>query len=123
MNKFKLSITLGLLLTTMLGSNQAFAENVKVKIGKFDEGKELIINNDDNTPIGAFDHGSVCSEYYSFTPAYIRINYSKVQPVCWQPARGDGLGFVIPLGEEIDFYEDGIKFRNATLDLDKKKIR
>ena len=107
----------------MLGGSQTFAESVKVKIGKFAQGKELIIIDDYDAPPEASEHSSICSEYYSFVPAYIRLDNSKIQPVCWQPSRGDGMGFVVPLGEEIDFYEDGIKFRSAILDLDKKKIR
>lgn len=122
MDKLKLGITLSLLLVSTLGSTQAFAESVKVKIGKFAEGKELIIFDDFANTYKA-NHSNSCDEPGVSVPAYIKINNSKIQPVCWHPARTDGVGFVVPIGEEIDFNEKNIKFRNAILDLDKNKIR
>lgn len=123
MSTFKSNITLILLLISLLGSSHASAENAKVKIGKFSEGKELIIFDDFENTVKA-NHSDICNfDTASYVPAYIRINSNKIQPVCWQPARGDGMGFVVPLGEQIDFYEKNIKFKNATLDLDRKKIR
>ena len=46
MSTFKSNITLILLLISLLGSSHASAENAKVNIGKFSEGKELIIFDD-----------------------------------------------------------------------------
>lgn len=123
MSTYKFSITLSLLLISLLGSSHASAANAKVKIGKFSEGKELIIFDNFENAVKA-EHSDICNfDTASYVPAYIRINGNKIQPVCWQPARGDGIGFVVPLGEEIDFNERDIKFKNATLDLDRKKIR
>lgn len=127
MNNLKLSITLSLVFLSMLGSSQAFAKIVKIKIGKISEGKELIIFGYSDTAVGEeyeepyLEHRHVCGD--NFSPVYMRINGNKIQPACWIPARLDGIGYVLPLGEGIDFNERGIKFRNATLDLDKKKIR
>lgn len=122
MNNLKISLTISLLLVSMLGGSQAFAESVNVKIGKFAEDKELIIFDDFDSTYKA-DHRKSCNELGVSVPAYIRIKGVKIQPVCWYPARGDGMGFLVPLGEDIDFYEDGIKFSDAVLDLDEKKIR
>lgn len=127
MKNLKFSITLSLLFVSMLGSSQALAKSVKVKIGKISEGKELIIFDYSGRGIDEeydelyLEHTHNCGD--DFVPVYMRINGNKIQPVCWIPARLDGIGYVLPLGEGIDFNERGIKFRNATLDLDKKKIR
>lgn len=122
MNNLKLSLTISLLLVSILGGSQAFAESVKVQIGKFSKDKELIILSEDD--INKTSHSGYCSNTSDYSiPAYIRINNIKIQPVCWYPARMDGVGVVVPIGEDIDFNERNIKFRDATLDLDKKKIR
>ncbi|MDE4455273.1 hypothetical protein [Psychrobacter sp. DAB_AL62B] len=129
MNNLKLSLIVSVLLVSILGSSQAFAENVKVQIGTISKGKELIffdhsaVTVEDATYLtNKTEHSIVCSDDF-YVPAYIRVNGNKIQPVCWIPARGDGMGHIVPLGEGLDFYEEGIKFRSATLDLDKKKIR
>lgn len=46
MNNLKTSITLSLVLLSILRSSQAFAENIKVNIGKIADDKELIIFDD-----------------------------------------------------------------------------
>lgn len=46
MNNLKISITLSLVFLSILRSSQAFAENIKVNIGKIADDKELIIFDD-----------------------------------------------------------------------------
>ena len=69
MSTFKLSITVSLLLISLLGSSHASAENAKVKIGKFSEGKELIIFDDFENTVKA-KHSDICNfNTASYVPA------------------------------------------------------
>ena len=141
MNKLKLSINLSLVCLSMLGSSLAFAKNIKVSIGKLDEGKELIV------PHETVEHEVYCNGYSQAVPVYIRTNTHKIQLACAKYGTLDS--YVVPIGideELIESYLDGdvivvksyaipieqegitfitkhIKYREAILDVDKKKIR
>ena len=60
MSTYKFSTTLSLLLISLLGSSHASAANAKVKIGKFSEGKELIIFDDFENTVEA-KHSNICN--------------------------------------------------------------
>lgn len=121
MNNLKSSIKFGLFFLCILGSTQAFAENVKVKIGKIDKNTELIIFSDfDNTEKA--EHSPYCNfDDTREVPAYIRLNGSKIQPVCWAP--GKSTSVLTPIGESIHFLSEAVEFKEVVFDIDKKKIR
>lgn len=116
MNKIKLSITLSLLLVSMLGSNQAFSKNMKVRIGKIADNKEIIIPDHYEA---AADHEIECRDYH--LAVFIRTNSSKIQPACVNYGTLDS--YVVPIEEGITFISDQVKYKDAVLDLDKNKIR
>lgn len=115
MNKIKLSITCSLLLVSVLGSSQTFAKDIKVQIGKIDEGIEIIKPNWEET----FDHDYECKQYDQ--AVFIRVKGSKIQPACVNYGSLDST--IMPLGEEITFITLKVDYKDAILDLDKKKIR
>lgn len=116
MNKIKLSITLSLFLISMLGSNQAFSKNMKVRIGKIADNKEIIIPDYYEA---APDHESDCGDYQQ--AVFIRTNSSKIQPACVNYGSLDS--YVVPIEEGITFISDYVKYKDAVLDVDKNKIR
>lgn len=115
MNNLKLTLTISLLFVSILGGSQAFAKNIKVQIGKIAEGKEIIIPIDRET----VEHAYECDEYQQ--AVYIRTNGSKIQPACANYGSLDST--VTPIDEGITFITNHIKYKDAILDVDKKKIR
>lgn len=115
MNNLKLSLTISLLLVSMLGGSQAFSKNIEVQIGKIAEGKEIIIPNYGET----LDHEYECRD--SHQAVYIRTNGNKIQPACANYGNLDS--GVTPIEEPITFFNGSIKYKDAILDVDKKKIR
>jgi len=115
MNNLKISITLSLLLLSMLGSSQAFAKNIKVNIGKIADGREIIIPDYEES----LEHEYDCNE--SAQAVFIRSNGGKIQPACVNYGSLDST--VIPLGKGITFITNEIKYKDAILDVDRKKIR
>lgn len=121
MNNLKSSITFTLFFLCTLGGTQAFADNVNVHIGKINKSTELIIFSDfEDTK--TTEHSPYCNfDDTNEVPAYIRLNGSKIQPVCWAP--GKSTSVVTPIGESIHFSEINMKFKDAVFDTEKKKIR
>lgn len=117
MHKSKLILLLSLLSVSTLGSTQAFAKNIEVRIGKIAEGKEIIIPNnfDDEENL---DHKYFCSDTH---PVFIRTKGSKIQPACLGYGSLDSQ--VTPIGEAITFITPFVEYKDAVLDVEKKKIR
>lgn len=115
MNNIKLSITLSLLLVSMLGSSQAFAKNIKVSIGKIDKNTEIIIPFDPED----IEHKYECTDFHE--AVFIRTNGTKIQPAC--ASYGSLDSYVEPIIEGITFFSKGVKYKDAVLDVSKKKIR
>ena len=115
MNNLKLSLTISALLVSMLGGSQAFAKNIEVRIGKIDEGKEIIIPSYGET----VEHEYECDQTQQ--AVYIRTGSNKIQPACVNYGSLDST--VTPLSEGITFITQEVKYKDAVLDVDKKKIR
>lgn len=115
MNKLTFSLTLSLLIVSILGSSQASAKNIKVEIGRIDNSVEIIIPSSDAT----LDHEYQCRD--SDQAVYIRTKSSKIQPACVNYGSLDST--VTPLAEGITFITLEVKYKDAVLDVDNKKIR
>ena len=115
MNNLKLSLTISVLLVSMLGGSQAFAKNIEVRIGKIDEGKEIIIPSYGET----VEHEYECDQTQQ--AVYIRTNGNKIQPACANYGNLDS--GVTPIEESINFFNGSVKYKDAVLDTDKNKIR
>jgi len=113
MFKFKPSIIFSLLLA--LCSTQSFAKNIEVRIGKIDKDIEIIRPNYEEK----LDHEYECANYDQ--AIFIRTKGSKIQPACVNYGSLDST--VTPLVEEITFITLDVDYKDAVLDLDKKKIR
>lgn len=115
MNNLKLSLTISLLLLSILGGSQAFSKNIEVQIGKIDKNKEIIVPNFGET----VDHEYKCDNTQQ--AVYIRTNATKIQPACINYGSLDST--VTPIDEGITFITNDIKYKDAILEVDKKKIR
>lgn len=116
MNRLKFCITLSVLIVSILGSNQAFSKNMKVRIGKISDSKEIIIPDSYEEEV---EHKSDCGDYHA--AVFIRTNSSKIQPACVNYGSLDS--YVVPIEEGITFISGYVKYKDAVLDTDKKKIR